>query len=143
MEHSTKMTLVPTTEAELTQLSELDSELTNILKNKELNQDDKIKLYTNVLGKYKKFEEKVYPNENFNPDNQDNFKTPTKQKLFPKNVLLKKKIGKPVLLYTGSLLIMCFSLFSGISLFVFHKFCHLISFNFVINKIYYKNVFKI
>ena len=38
------MTLVPTTEAELTQLSELDSELTNILKNKELNQDDKIKL---------------------------------------------------------------------------------------------------
>ncbi len=46
------MTLVPTTEAELTQLSELDSELTNILKNKELNQDDKIKLYTNVLGKY-------------------------------------------------------------------------------------------
>jgi hypothetical protein len=37
MEYSTKMTLVPTTEAELTQLSELDSELTNILKNKELN----------------------------------------------------------------------------------------------------------
>ncbi len=102
MEHSTKMTLVPTTEAELAQLSELDSELTNILKNKELNQDDKIKLYTNVLGKYKKFEEKVYPNENFNPDNHDNFKTPTKQKLFPKNVLMKKKIGKPVLLYTGS-----------------------------------------
>jgi hypothetical protein len=53
MEHSTKMTLVPTTEAELYQLSELDSEITNILKNKELNQDDKIKLYTNVLGKYK------------------------------------------------------------------------------------------
>ena len=77
MEHSTKMTLVPTTEAELTQLSEIDSELTNILKNKELNQDDKIKLYTNVLRKYKKFEEKVYPNENFNPDNQDNFKIPT------------------------------------------------------------------
>jgi hypothetical protein len=48
MEHSTKMTLVPTTEAILHQLSELDSELTNILKNKELNQDDKIKLYTNV-----------------------------------------------------------------------------------------------
>jgi hypothetical protein len=35
MEHSTKMTLVPTVEAELHQLSELDSELTNILKNKE------------------------------------------------------------------------------------------------------------
>jgi len=75
MEHSTKMTLVPTTEAELHQLSELDSELTNILKNKELNQDDKIKLYTNVLGKYKKFEEKVYPNENFMPDNQESFNT--------------------------------------------------------------------
>ncbi len=57
------MTLAPTTEAELHQLSELDSEFTNILKNKELNQDDKIKLYTNVLGKYKKFEEKVYPTE--------------------------------------------------------------------------------
>jgi hypothetical protein len=36
------------------------------------------------------------------PDNQENFQTPTKQNLFPKNVLLKKKIGKPVLLYTGS-----------------------------------------
>ena len=66
MEHSTKMTLVPNTEAELTLLSELDSEQKNIFKIKELNQDDKIKLYTNVLGKYKKFEEKVYPNENFN-----------------------------------------------------------------------------
>jgi hypothetical protein len=50
MEHSTKMTLVSTTEAELHKLSELDSELTNIFKNKELNQDDKIQLYTNVLG---------------------------------------------------------------------------------------------
>jgi hypothetical protein len=66
MEHSTKMTLVPNTEAELTLLSELDSEQKNIFKIKELNQDDKIKLYTNVLGKYKKFEEKVHPNENFN-----------------------------------------------------------------------------
>jgi hypothetical protein len=75
MEHSTKMTLVPTTEAELHQLSELDSELTNILKNKELIQDDKIKLYPNVLGQYKKFEEKVYTNENFMPDNQENFHT--------------------------------------------------------------------
>ena len=36
------------------------------------------------------------------PDNQENFQTPTKQNLFPKNVLLKKKIGKPVLFYTGS-----------------------------------------
>jgi hypothetical protein len=101
MEHSTKMTLVPTTEAELTQLSELDSELTNILKNKELNQDDTIKLYTNVLGKYKKFEEKDYPNENFNPDNQDNLKIPTKQNYFQKCSSQEKK-GKPVLLYTGS-----------------------------------------
>jgi hypothetical protein len=72
------------------------------LKNTELNQDDKIKLYTNVLGKYKKFEEKVNPNINFMPDNQENFQTPSKQKLFPKNILGKKKIGKPVLLYTGS-----------------------------------------
>ncbi len=54
------------------------------------------------MGKFKKFEEKVYPNENFMPDNQENSKTPTKQKLCPKNVLLKKKIDKPVLLYTGS-----------------------------------------
>jgi hypothetical protein len=29
-------------------------------------------------------------------------KTPTKKKLFPKNVLLMKKISKPVLLSTGS-----------------------------------------
>jgi hypothetical protein len=57
MEHSIKMILLPTTEGELHHLSELDSELTNILKNKELNQDNKIKLYTNLLGKYKKIEE--------------------------------------------------------------------------------------
>jgi hypothetical protein len=59
MEHSTKMTLVPTTEAELHRLSELDSEITNILKNKELNQDDKIKLYTNVLGKHKNLKKRL------------------------------------------------------------------------------------
>ena len=61
MEHSTKMTLVPVDEANLTQLSELDSDLTNILKNKELTQEDKIKLYQTMLGKYKKYEEKTFP----------------------------------------------------------------------------------
>ena len=61
MEHTTKMTLVPTDEANLNQLTELDTELSNILKNREISQDDKIKLYNNVLGKYMKFEEKVYP----------------------------------------------------------------------------------
>ncbi len=50
----------------------------------------------------KNLKKKVYPNENFMPDNQENFQTSTKLKLFTKNVLLKKKIGKPVLLYTGS-----------------------------------------
>ena len=44
MEHSTKMTLVPVEEANLTQLTELDSDLSNILKNKELTQEDKVKL---------------------------------------------------------------------------------------------------
>jgi hypothetical protein len=33
---------------------------------------------------YKKFEEKVYPNENFMPDNQENFQTPTKKNYFQK-----------------------------------------------------------
>jgi hypothetical protein len=59
MKHSTKMTLVPTTEAELHQFSELDSELTNILKNKELNQDDKIKciqmFWVNIKNLKKRF----------------------------------------------------------------------------------------
>ena len=61
MEHSTKMSLVPVDEANLTQLSVLDYNLTNILKNKELTQEDQIKLYQTVLGKYKKYEEKTIP----------------------------------------------------------------------------------
>ena len=69
MEHSTKMTLVPVEEANLTQLTELDSDLSNILKNKELTQEDKVKLYQTVLGKYMKYEEKVYPDEKKVPEN--------------------------------------------------------------------------
>ena len=49
------MTLVPVDKANLTQF------ITNILKNKELTQEDKIKLYQTVLGKYKKYEEKTFP----------------------------------------------------------------------------------
>ena len=55
------MTLVPVDEANLTHLGELNSDLTNILKNKELTQEDQIKLYQTVLGKYKKYEEKTIP----------------------------------------------------------------------------------
>ena len=58
MEHTTKMTLVPTDEANLNQLTELDTELSNILKNREISQDDKIKLYNNVLGKYMKLKKR-------------------------------------------------------------------------------------
>jgi hypothetical protein len=71
------------------------------LKNKELNQDDKIQLYTNVLGKYKKFEEKVYPNENSMPDNQENFQTPTKQKLFPKKGSSQEKNRQACIIVHG------------------------------------------
>ena len=118
MEHTTKMTLVPTDEANLNQLTELDTELSNILKNREISQDDKIKLYNNVLGKYMKFEEKVYPEEKQtkienikvvhkrakqNPlmrnDKQIKIRSPN---LGNKNVKLKKHVGKPILMYTGS-----------------------------------------
>jgi hypothetical protein len=61
------------------------------LKNKELNQDEKIKLYTNVLGKYKKFEVKVYPNEKFMPDIQDNFKHLQNKNYFQKMFFSRKK----------------------------------------------------
>ena len=109
MEHTTKMTLVPTDEANLNQLTELDTELSNILKNREISQDDKIKLYNNVLGKYMKFEEKVYPEEKQmkienikvvhkrakqNPlmrnDKQIKIRSPN---LGNKNVKLKKHVG--------------------------------------------------
>ena len=118
MEHTTKMTLVPTDEANLNQLTELDTELSNILKNREISQDDKIKLYNNVLGKYMKFEDKVYPEEKQmkiknikvvhkrakqNPlmrnDKQIKIRSPN---LGNKNVKLKKHVGKPILMYTGS-----------------------------------------
>ena len=41
----------------------MDADLTNILKNKGLTQEDKIKLYQTVLAKYIKYEEKVYSTE--------------------------------------------------------------------------------
>ena len=92
MEHTTKMTLVPTEEANI-HLSELDSELSNILKNKELTQDDKIKLYLNVLGKYKKFEEKVYPEEQFQ-SNEQVIEQKRRQRLDQNKVSIKKQVGK-------------------------------------------------
>ena len=101
MEHTTKMTLVPTEEANIQHLSELDSELSNILKNKELTQDDKIKLYLNVLGKYKKFEEKVYPEEQFQ-SNEQVIELKRRQRLDQNKVSIKKQVGKPLLVYTGS-----------------------------------------
>ena len=63
------MTLVPIEEPNLTQLTELDSELSNILQNKEFTQEDKVKLYQTVLSKYIKYEEKVYPDEKKVPEN--------------------------------------------------------------------------
>ena len=61
MKHAAKMSLVPFDEnhSDEKALSELDLELSNILKNKELSQDDKMKLYQHVLSKYLKFEEKI------------------------------------------------------------------------------------
>ena len=47
MEHTTKMTLVPTDDVNLNQLTELVTELSNILKNREISQDDK-KKYNNL-----------------------------------------------------------------------------------------------
>ena len=82
-------------------MSELDSELSNILKNKELTQDDKIKLYLNVLGKYKKFEEKVYPEEQFQ-SNEQVIEQKRRQRLDQNKVSIKKQVGKPLLVYTGS-----------------------------------------
>ena len=48
MEHTTKMTLVPTDDVNLNQLTELVTELSNILKNREISQDDK-KKYNNII----------------------------------------------------------------------------------------------
>jgi len=103
MEHSTKMTLVPVDEANLTQLSELDSDLTNILKNKELTQEDKIKLYQTVLGKYKKYEEKTFPEvENIKIKHRE---AKASMQNHPKrNYLKKKKLNfdkKQYTMYTG------------------------------------------
>ena len=55
------MSLVPVEdeEKETEMLSELDNELSNILKNKELNEDDKLKLYNSLLISYQVQEEKI------------------------------------------------------------------------------------
>ena len=45
MEYTTKMTLLQTDELNRNQLTELDTELSNILKMREISQYDKIKLY--------------------------------------------------------------------------------------------------
>jgi len=106
MEHTTKMTLVPVDEANLTQLSELDADLTNILKNKELTQEDKIKLYQTVLAKYIKYEEKVYPVEK----KIENIKEKHREakanlKKHPKREFKKRKLNfskKQYTMYTGT-----------------------------------------
>ena len=61
MKFATKMSLVPVEdeEKETEMLSELDNELSNILKNKELNEDDKLKLYNSLLISYQVQEEKI------------------------------------------------------------------------------------
>ena len=66
MKFATKMSLVPVEdeEKETEMLSELDNELSNILKNKELNEDDKLKLYNSLLISYQVQEEKI----NLNPE---------------------------------------------------------------------------
>jgi len=108
MEHTTKMTLVPVEEANLTQLSELDSDLSNILKNKELTQEDKVKLYQTVLGKYMKYEEKVYPDEKKVPENIKIKHREAKANLkkHPKRIYSKSKLkfpsdNKKYTIYTG------------------------------------------
>ena len=108
MEHSTKMTLVPVEEANLTQLTELDSDLSNILKNKELTQEDKVKLYQTVLGKYMKYEEKVYPDEKKVPENikVKHRAAKANRKNHPKRILSKTKLqfpkeSKKYTMYTG------------------------------------------
>ena len=66
MKFATKMSLVPVEdeEKETEMLSELDNELSNILKNKEMNEDDKLKLYNSLLFSYQVQEEKI----NLNPE---------------------------------------------------------------------------
>ena len=66
MKFATKMSLVHVEddEKETEMLSELDNELSNILKNKELNEDDKLKLYNSLLISYQVQEEKI----NLNPE---------------------------------------------------------------------------
>ena len=101
MEHSTKMTLVPVEEANLTQLSELDNDLSNILKNKELTQEDKIKLYQTVLGKYMKYEEKVPENIKIKQrEGKSNIKKHPKR-IYSKTKLKFPSENKQYTMYTG------------------------------------------
>jgi hypothetical protein len=113
MEHTTKLTLVPTDEANLTQMNELDTELSNILKNRDITEDDKIKLYSTILGKYKKYEDKTFLEGKPNIENikivhkrakANSLKRPKKVKekiSYSEKVKVLKNVGKPVLIYSG------------------------------------------
>ena len=115
MKFATKMSLVPVEdeEKETEMLSELDNELSNILKNKELNEDDKLKLYNSLLISYQVQEEKINLNSEASNMSQEQPsrsteleikeiktkqikpKKPRKQKIQKLDSKLTNKIDKP------------------------------------------------
>ena len=115
MKFATKMSLVPVEdeEKETEMLSELDNELSNILKNKELNEDDKLKLYNSLLISYQVQEEKINLNTEASNISQEQParsteleikeikteqikpKKPRKQKIQKLDSKLTNKIDKP------------------------------------------------
>ena len=115
MKFATKMSLVPVEdeEKETEMLSELDNELSNILKNKELNEDDKLKLYNSLLISYQVQEEKINLNSEASNMSQEQPasgteheikeiktkqikpKKPRKQKIQKLESKLTNKIDKP------------------------------------------------
>ena len=115
MKFATKMSLVPVEdeEKETEMLSELDNELSNILKNKELNKDDKLKLYNSLLISYQVQEEKINLNSEASNMSQEQPasgteheikeiktkqikpKKPRKQKIQKLDSKLTNKIDKP------------------------------------------------
>ena len=115
MKFATKMSLVPVEdeEKETEMLSELDNELSYILKNKELNEDDKLKLYNSLLISYQVQEEKINLNSEASNMSQEQPasgteheikeiktkqikpKKPRKQKIQKLDSKLTNKIDKP------------------------------------------------
>lgn len=99
MKYAAKMSLVPLNEVKdsIVHLSEIDMDMSNVLNNKELTQDDKIKLYNQLLSKYIHVEDNIEKRKDLEQPNM----IKENVKIEKKKTNKKRKTGD-ILKYTGN-----------------------------------------